>query len=71
MCGRVCLYLSVDSLVMTVLVVVIDESKDSWIKRCVVFLRLDVNVLKFYRSPKSLDPDVNLRQAAAVHANLV
>ena len=30
---------------------------------------MDVNVVIFYRSPKSLNPDVVLRPAAAVHAD--
>ena len=51
---------------MTVVVVVIHESKDSLIKRRAVFLRLDVNVLIFYRSPKSFYPDVVFRPATAV-----
>ena len=54
---------------MTVVVVVIDESKDSLIKRRAVFLGLDVNVVIFYRSPKSFNPDNILCPAAAVHAN--
>lgn len=63
-------YLSVDSLVMTVIVVVIDESKDSLIKRRAVFLRMDVNLVIFYRSPKSFNPDVVLCPAPAVHTDL-
>ena len=51
---------------MTVVVVVIDESKDSLIKRHAVFLRLDVNVVIFYRSPKSFYPDVVLCQAESI-----
>ena len=54
---------------MTVVVVVINESKDSLIKRPAVFLWQDVNVLIFYRSPKSFNPNVVLRPATAVHAN--
>ncbi len=55
---------------MTVVVVVIDESKDSLIKRHAVFLRLDVNIVIFYRSPKSFYPDVVLCPAPAVHTDL-
>ena len=55
---------------MTVIVVVIDESKDSLIKRRAVFLRLDVNIVIFYRSPKSFYPDVVLCPAPAVHTDL-
>ena len=55
---------------MTVIVVVIDESKDSLIKRRTVFLRLDVNIVMFYRSPKSFYPDVVLCPAPAVHTDL-
>ena len=54
---------------MTVVVVVIDESKDSMIKRRAVFLRLDVNVVIFYRPPKSFYPDVVLCPSAAIHTN--
>lgn len=54
---------------MTVVVVVIDESKDSLIKRHAVFLRLDVNIVIFYRSPKSFYPDVVLCPAPAVHTD--
>ena len=54
---------------MTVIVVVIDESKDSLIKRRAVFLRLDVNIVIFYRSPKSFYPDVVLCPAPAVHTD--
>ena len=56
---------------MTVIVVVIDESKDSLIKRRAVFLRLDVNIVMFYRSPKSFYPDVVLCPAPAVHTDLL
>jgi len=55
---------------MTVIVVVIDESKDSLIKRRAVFLRLDVNIVISYRSPKSFYPDVVLCPAPAVHTDL-
>ena len=55
---------------MTVIVVAIDESKDSLIKRRAVFLRLDVNLVIFYRSPKSFYPDVVLCPAPAVHTDL-
>lgn len=54
---------------MTVIVVVVHESKDSLIKRRAVFLRLDVNVVIFYRSPKSFNPDVILCPAATVNAD--
>ena len=56
---------------MTVVVVVIDESKDSLIKRHAVFLRLDVNIVIFYRSPKSFYQDVVLCPAPAVHTDLI
>lgn len=40
------------------------------IKRRAVFLRLDVNIVIFYRSPKSFYPDVVLCPAPAVHTDL-
>ena len=67
---RDCLVLCGDSLVTTVIVAVINESLDSKEQVCVVFLQLDVNILVFYRFPKSFYPDIVFSTAAAVHADL-
>ena len=50
-------------------VVVINESLDSAVERGPVFLWLDVNILVFYRFPKSFNPNVVFSPAAAVHAD--
>ena len=50
----------------TVVVVVIDESLDSKEQVRAIFLRLDVNVLVFYRFPKSFYPNVVFGAAASV-----
>ena len=60
----------VSSLVTTVVVVVVNESLDSKEQVRAVFLRPDVNVLIFYRFPKSFYPDVVFCAAAAVHTDL-
>lgn len=52
------------------IVIVIDESLDSKEQVRAVFLWLDVNVLVFYRFPKSFYPNVVFGAAAAVHADL-
>ena len=52
----------------SMVVVVINESLDSAIERGPVFLWLDVNILVFYRFPKSFNPNVVFGPAAAVHA---
>lgn len=52
------------------MVVIINESLDSKEQVRAGLLRLDVNVLVFYCFPKSLNPDVVLAAAAAVHADL-
>ena len=54
---------------MTVVVVAINESKDSLIKRSAVFLRLDINIVIFFSSPKPFNPDVVLCSAMAVHTD--
>ena len=54
----------------TVIVVVVNESLDSKEQVRAVFLRLDVNVLVFYRFPKSFNPNVVFGTASAVHADL-
>jgi hypothetical protein len=48
-------------------VVVINESLDSAVERGLVFLWQDVNILVFYRFPKSFDPDIVFSSPAAVH----
>lgn len=53
----------------TVVVVVAHESKDSLIKSCAVFLRMDVNVIIFNCSPKYFNPDVVLCPASTVHTD--
>jgi hypothetical protein len=55
-------YLTVDSLMPAMIVVVINESLDSAVERGPVFLWQNVNILAFYRFPKSLDPDLVFRQ---------
>ena len=67
---RDCLVLCGDSLVTTVIVAGINESLDSKEQVCAVFLWMDVNILVFYRFPKSFYLDVALGAAAAVHADL-
>lgn len=47
-------YCTVDSLVTTVIVIVVNESLDSKEQVRAIFLRLDVNVLIFYRFPNVL-----------------
>ena len=54
----------------TVIVIVINESLDSKELVRAVFLQLDVNVLVFYRFPKSFNPNVVFGTASAVHADL-
>lgn len=54
----------------TVIVIVVNESLDSKEQVRAIFLRLDVNVLIFYRFPKSFYLDVILGAAATVHADL-
>ena len=63
-------YCTVDSLVTTVVVVVVNKSLDSKEQIRAVFLRLDVNILIFYRFTKSFYPDIVFSTAAAVHADL-
>ena len=58
-------YCTVDSLVTTVIVIVINESLDSKEQVRAVFLQLDVNVLVFYRFPKSFNPNVVFGAASA------
>ena len=53
----------------SMVVVVINESLDSAVERGPVFLWLNVNILVFYRFPKSLNPNVVFSPAAAVHAD--
>ena len=66
---KACLVLcTVDSLVTTV--VVVNKSLDSKEQIRAVFLRLDVNILVFYRFTKSFYPDIVFSTAAAVHADL-
>ena len=68
---KACLVLcTVDSLVTTVVVVVVNKSLDSKEQIRAVFLRLDVNILVFYRFLKSFYPDIVFSTAAAVHADL-
>lgn len=63
-------YCTVDSLMTPVVIVVIDESLDSKEQVRAVFLWLNVNVLVFYRFPKSFYPNVVFCSAATVHAYL-
>ena len=49
----------------TVIVIVINESLDSKEQVRAVFLQLDVNVLVFYRFPKSFNPNVVFGAASA------
>ena len=49
--------------------VVINESLDPAIERGSVFLWQDVNILAFYRFPKSFDPDIVFSPPAAIHAD--
>ena len=51
-------------------VVVANKSLDSKEQNRAVFLRLDVNILVFYRFTKSFYPDIVFSTAAAVHADL-
>ena len=51
-------------------VVVVNKSLDSKEQIRAVFLRLDVNILVFYRFLKSFYPDIVFSTAAAVHADL-
>ena len=62
-------YLSVDSLMPSMVVVAINESLDSAVERSPVFLWQDVNILIFYCFSKPFDPDIVFSSAAAVHAN--
>lgn len=62
----------VDSLMPSIIVVVIKKSLDS-VVMCVlvflwVFLWLDVNVLVFYRFPKSSDPNGVFNPTETAHA---
>ena len=63
-------YCTVDSLVTTVVVVAVNKSLDSKEQNRTVFLRLDVNILVFYRFPKSFYHDIVFSTSAAVHADL-
>ena len=51
------------------IVAVINESLDSAVERGPVFLWQNVNILAFYRFPKSFNSDVIFSSAAAVHAD--
>ena len=62
-------YLTVDSLMPSMVVVVINESLDSAVERRPVFLWQDVNILIFYCFPKPFDPDIVFSSTAAVHAD--
>ena len=53
----------------SMVVIVINESFDSAVERDPVFLWLDVNILVFYRFPKSFKPNIDFGPAAAVHAD--
>ena len=54
---------------LSMVVVVINESLDSAVERGPVFLWLCVNILVFYRFPKSFNPNVVFSPAAAVHVD--
>lgn len=62
-------YLTVDSLMPSMIIVVINESLNSAVERGPVFLWYNVNILVFYRFPKSFDPNVVSSPAAAIHAD--
>ncbi len=62
-------YLTVNSLMPSMIIVVINESLNSAVERGPVFLWHDVNILVFYRFPKSFDPNVVFSPASAVHAD--
>ena len=53
----------------SMVVAVINESLDSAVERGPAFLWLHVNILVFYRFPKSFNPNVVFSPAAAVHAD--
>jgi len=50
-------------------VVVINESLDSAVKRSPVFLWQDVNILIFYCFSKPFDPDIVFSSTSAVHTD--
>ena len=52
----------------SIAVAVINESLDSAVERGLVFLWPVVNILVFYRFPKSFNPNVVFGPAATVHA---
>ena len=58
----------VDSLMPSIIVVVIKESLDSVVMCVLVFLWLDVNILVFYRFPKSSDPNGVFNPTETAHA---
>jgi hypothetical protein len=62
-------YLTVDSLMPSMVVVVINESLDSAVERSPVFLWQDANILIFYCFLKPFDTDIVFSSAAAVHAD--
>ena len=62
-------YLTVDSLMSSMIIVVINESLNSAVERGSVFLWKEINILVFYRFPKSFDPNVVFSPASAVHAD--
>lgn len=58
-------YLTVDSLMPSMIIVVINESLNSAVKHVPFSSRGSINILVFYRFPKSFDPNVVFRPAAA------
>ena len=64
-------YLTVDSLVSSMVVIVINETLDFAVDRGSVFLWLDANILVFYRFPKSFNPNLVFGTAAFVHAKVL
>ena len=53
----------------SMVVIVTNESLDSAVERGPVFIWLDVNILVFYRFPKSFNPNIVFGSTASVHAD--